>query len=83
MHPAGKAQMKVDKTSNSTSYALKKVEDYYVKQIYFKKETPLYGHDRGSGQNWPWHLKRTGQPLILFGLCDESSAYILPARQKV
>jgi hypothetical protein len=32
--------MKVDKNIDSTSYALKKVEDYYVKQIYFKKETP-------------------------------------------
>jgi hypothetical protein len=35
-----KHMMKVDKNIDSTSYALKKVEDYYVKQIYFKKETP-------------------------------------------
>jgi hypothetical protein len=32
--------MKIDKNIDSTNYALKKVEDYYVKQIYFKKETP-------------------------------------------
>jgi len=35
-----KHMMKVDKKHRFTSYALKKVEDYYVKQIYFKKETP-------------------------------------------
>jgi hypothetical protein len=35
-----KHMMKVDKNIDSTSYALKKVEDYYDKQVYFKKETP-------------------------------------------
>jgi len=31
---------KIDKNIDSTSYGLIKVEDYYVKQLYFKKETP-------------------------------------------
>ena len=35
-----KHSAKIDKNIDSTSYALKKVEDYYVKQVYFKKETP-------------------------------------------
>jgi hypothetical protein len=32
--------MKIDKNIDSSSFGLKKVEDYYVKQIYFKSETP-------------------------------------------
>jgi len=35
-----KRMMKIDKNIDSTNYGLKKVEDYYVKQTYFKKETP-------------------------------------------
>jgi hypothetical protein len=35
-----KHKTKVDKNIDSTNYALTKVEDCYVKQIYFKKETP-------------------------------------------
>jgi hypothetical protein len=31
---------KIDKNIDSSSYGLKKVEDYYVKQIYFKSGTP-------------------------------------------
>ena len=31
---------KIDKNIDSSSYGLKKVEDYYVKQIYFKTGTP-------------------------------------------
>ena len=31
---------KIDKNIDSSSYGLKKVEDYYVKQIYFKPGTP-------------------------------------------
>jgi len=31
---------KIDKNIDAESYGLKKVEDYYVKQIYFKSKTP-------------------------------------------
>jgi hypothetical protein len=35
-----KHQKKIDKNIDSTDYSLKKVEDYYVNQIIFAKETP-------------------------------------------
>jgi hypothetical protein len=35
-----KRTAKIDKNIDSASFALKKVEDYYVKQLYFKRETP-------------------------------------------
>jgi hypothetical protein len=35
-----KHAIKIDKNINAADYSLKKVEDYYVKQIYFAKGTP-------------------------------------------
>jgi hypothetical protein len=35
-----KRTMKIDKNIDSSNYGLKKVEDYYVKRIYFKAGTP-------------------------------------------